>query len=101
MGSRPYILLILHNSLIQSTLDYVSTIYSSANPKTLKIHNTVQNANIKMSIGAFRSSPMDSLLSKAKCPPLDIKRKFLITKYAAKKMSTSQTNMIEIVLNPL
>lgn len=69
-GADRKTLLILHNALVQSTLDYGSTIYSLANPNTLKTLNTVQNAGIRMAIGAFKSSPVDSLLCEAHCLPL-------------------------------
>ncbi|KAL5240864.1 hypothetical protein ACI65C_008274 [Semiaphis heraclei] len=49
--------LIYSNFHLQSTLDYGSIIYSLANQNTLKTLNTVQNAGIRMSIGAFKSSP--------------------------------------------
>lgn len=99
-GADRKTLLILYNALVQSTLDYGSTIYSLANSNTIKILNTVQNAGIRMAIGAFRSGPIDSLLCEAHCLPLDIRQKFLITKYAAKKMSTPQTRMTEIISKP-
>ena len=99
-GADRKTLLILHNSLIQSKLDYGSTIYSLTNHNTLKTLNTVQNAGIRMATGAFRSSPIDSLLCEAHCLPLDIRQKYLITKYAAKKMSTPQTHITETIVRP-
>jgi len=99
-GADRKTLLILYNSLIQSTLDYGSIIYSLANQKTLKTLNTVQNAGIRMAIGAFKSSPIDSMMCEAHCLPLNIRQKFLITKYAAKKMSTPQTGLIRTISEP-
>ncbi|XP_060861790.1 uncharacterized protein LOC132938796 [Metopolophium dirhodum] len=99
-GADRKTLLILYNSLIQSTLDYGSIIYSLTNQNTLKTLNIVQNAGIRMSIGAFKSSPVDSMMCEAHCLPFYIRQKYLITKFAAKKMSTPQTGIIRTISNP-
>ncbi|XP_025190911.1 uncharacterized protein LOC112591338 [Melanaphis sacchari] len=99
-GADRKTLLILYNSLIQSILDYGSIIYSLTNQNTLKTLNTVQNAGIRMAIGAFKSSPIDSMMCEAHCLSLNIRQKYLITKFAAKKMSTPQTGLIRTISEP-
>ncbi|KAL4104062.1 hypothetical protein QTP88_019375 [Uroleucon formosanum] len=53
-----------------------------------------------MAIGAFKLSPIDSMLCEVHYLPLNIRQKYLITKFAAKKMSTPQTGLIRTISEP-
>ena len=52
----------LHSSLATSKLSYGSEIYSSATEYRLNALDAVQHAQIRIATGAFRLSPIQSLL---------------------------------------
>ncbi|GFY09324.1 reverse transcriptase domain-containing protein [Trichonephila clavipes] len=63
-------------ALIRSKLDYGSVVYSSACKSLLKILDPVHQAP-RLCLGAFRTSPVESLYAEAYEPPLDLRRKYL------------------------
>ena len=67
-------LLQLHSSLIVSKLSYSSEIYSSATKPRLNALNAVHHAGIRISTGAFRSLPIQSLLVDAGVFPVELIR---------------------------
>lgn len=84
-GSETHSLLTIYKSLILSKIDYGSLIYYSANSNILRIIDPIHNEGIRLSIGAFRTSPVPSILCIAGEPPLQIRRNKEVLKYAAKK----------------
>jgi hypothetical protein len=56
-GAHYSVLIKAHKALILSKLDYGSSLFSSANQSYLKKLNTPYNTGMRLSIGAFRSSP--------------------------------------------
>jgi len=54
-------LLRIYNSLVRSKLDYGCEAYSSAKHNVLRMLDSVHHSGLRISIGAFRSSPIDSL----------------------------------------
>ena len=54
-------LLRLHESLILSKLDYGSQVYGSAMPSYLKKLDPIHNTGLRLSVGAFKSTPISSL----------------------------------------
>jgi len=84
---------IIHKSLILSKLEYNAFLIINANKNALKMLDTINNAGARLATGAFRSSPIDSLLNIANIMPLDIKRQeiamILATKLARDRMISS------------
>ncbi|GFY03556.1 putative RNA-directed DNA polymerase from transposon X-element [Trichonephila clavipes] len=70
-------LLRLYRALIRSKLDYGSVVYSSACKSLLKILDPVHHQALRLCLGAFRTSPVESLYAEAYEPPLDLRRKYL------------------------
>ncbi|GFR26404.1 putative RNA-directed DNA polymerase from transposon BS [Trichonephila clavata] len=68
-------LLRLYRALIRSKLDYGSVVYSSACKFLLKILDPVHHQGLRLCLGAFRTSPVESLYAEAYEPPLDLRRK--------------------------
>ncbi|GFT21427.1 uncharacterized protein TNCV_3816861 [Trichonephila clavipes] len=68
-------LLRLYRALIRSKLDYGSVVYSSACKSLLKILDPVHHQALRLCLGAFRTSPVESLYAEAYEPPLDLRRK--------------------------
>lgn len=64
-------------------MDYGSTIYQSAKPNHQKIVDTTFNTSIRLAIGAFRSSPIESIRNLAFEPPLELRKIERTLMYAA------------------
>ena len=77
-GADRQTLLLLYKSLILSKLNYGCEIYSSATEARLRILDSVHHAGVRLATGAFRSSPIPSLLVDAGVLPLDIHRQSLL-----------------------
>ena len=67
-------LLHLFRALVSSKLSYGSEVYSSGTESRLKTLDAVHHAGLRLATGAFRSSPIPSLLVEAGIPPLDLVR---------------------------
>ena len=67
-------LLLLHKMLVLPKLEYGCEVYSSATEARLRNLNAVHHAGIRLATGAFRSSPITSLLVDAGELPLDLRR---------------------------
>jgi len=83
-GSDRVTLLRLYRSLIRSKLDYGSQVYMSASQHVLSKLDPVHNLAIRICTGAFRSSPVNSLLVDSGEPPLDIRRKQLALQHSTR-----------------
>ena len=80
-------LILIYKALILSRIDYGSIIYNSAKPNIKQIINPIHNQAITLAIGAFRTSPIDSILCISGEPPLQIRRNKNILKFVTKKLS--------------
>ena len=76
-------LLRIYRSIVRSKLDYGSIVYDSARPSYIRSLETIHNQGVRMSTGAFRTSPILSLLAECGEPSLEMRRKYLMTCYAA------------------
>ncbi|GFX26010.1 probable RNA-directed DNA polymerase from transposon X-element [Trichonephila clavipes] len=84
-------LLRLYRALIRSKLDYGCVVYSSACKSLLKILDPVHHQALRLCLGAFRTSPVESLYAEAYEPPLDLRRKYLCLNYFM-KIQSMKTN---------
>ena len=93
-GADRTTLLRLHRVLVMSKLDYGCEVYSSATPNRLKTLDAVHHSGIRLATGAFKSSPITSLLVEAGQPPLDLRRQTLITQcwYRVQRLPNSLTS---------
>jgi len=73
-GASRKTLLLLYRSLIRSKLDYGSIIYGSARKSYLKTLDTIHHQGLRLALGAFRTSPIESLLVEANEPSLALRR---------------------------
>ena len=71
-GADRKTLLRLHHSLILSKLFYGCEVFTSASPSKLKMLDAVHHAGVRIATGAFKSSPISSLLADAGELPLDL-----------------------------
>ena len=73
-GADQTALLKLYRSLVRSKLDYGCIVYGSVSKAALVKLDPVRNQGLRLSLEAFRSSPVESLYAEAHEPPLGIRR---------------------------
>jgi hypothetical protein len=83
-GADSTVLLNLYRSLIRSKFDYGCIVYGSACPSYIKLLDTVHHQGLRLSLGAFRTSPVESLYVEANEPSLENKRIKFGMQYATK-----------------
>ena len=83
-GADQSTLLHLYRALIRSKLDYGCIVYGSARKSYLEKLNPIQNNALRLCLGAFRSSPIESLYIDANEPPLEYRRNKLTLQYGIK-----------------
>lgn len=86
-GSNQEQLLNIVNALICSRIEYCSTAISTTNTNNLNKLNPILNAALRASTGAFRSSPINSIMAVSNFTPLDIRRSKINVKYFTKSVS--------------
>ena len=94
-GSDTQTLLSIFKALIRSKIDYGSIVYMSAKKdKDLYDLDVLHRQGLRLCLGAFKSSPNESLYVEANEPPLELRRKDLAMRYALKikSMPDNPTN---------
>ena len=99
-GADQTTLLKLYRSLVRSKLDYGCIVYGSASDKALAKLDPVHNQGLRLSLGAFRSSPVESLYVEAHEPPLEIRRHKLSLQYILKLKANPQNPAYRVVFYP-
>ena len=99
-GADRTTLLKLYRSLVRSKLDYGCLVYGSASKTALAKLDPVHNQGLRLSLGAFRSSPVESLYVEAHEPPLEIRREKLALQYAIKLKANPGNPAYDVVFNP-
>ncbi|CAD6216496.1 GSCOCG00011340001-RA-CDS, partial [Cotesia congregata] len=96
-GAEKNCLLTTYKALIRQKIEYGAIIYDSAHPHVLKALETLQNSALRISLGAYRTSPVTSLLAEALEVPLSLRRKELVMTYAAKKRMSPDNPVKECI----
>ena len=99
-GADKYVLRNLYRSLIRSKLDYGCIVYGSARPSYLKMLNTIHHQGLRLALGAFRTSPIESLYVEAGELPLEERRIKLSLQYITKLKSTPSNPAFKCVFEP-
>jgi ribonuclease HI len=86
-GGDTQTLLKLYRSLIRSRLDYGSIVYGAARKSYISMLDPIQNQALRLCLGAFRTSPVDSLQIEANEPSLAMRRTRLSYLYILKLKS--------------
>ena len=81
-GADRTVLLQLYRSIIRSKLDYGSIVYGSARKSYLSLLDTVHHQGLRLALGAFRTSPVESLYVEAEEPSLYCVEKKIPLQYA-------------------
>lgn len=86
-ADRPTLLL-LYKAIILSVLDYGCQIYGNASDSALDKLDPVHHQGIRLSSGAFRSSPINSLMAEAGAMPLLYHRQLVMMRSAIRIMNS-------------
>lgn len=90
-GADRKCLLQAHQSIVKQKIDYGSIIYDSAQKRTLQSLEAIHNQGLRLSIGAFKTSPVKSILAEAEDMPLEFRRKELVIMFSMKILSRPQS----------
>ena len=99
-GVDKSVLLNLYRSFIRSKLDYGCIVYGSARPSYIKMLNTVHHQGLRLALGAFRTSPVESLYVEAGELPLEHRRIKLSLQFVTKLKSTPSNPAFNCVFRP-
>ena len=99
-GGDRSVLLTLYRSLVRSKLDYGSIVYVSARKLYLKSLDTIHHQGLRLALGVFRTSPVESLYAESNEPSLYIRREKLTLQYTAKLAANPKNPAHNCVLNP-
>ena len=83
-GADRWCLLLLYRSLVRSRLDYACVVYDLASESVKGRLNAVHHAGVRIATGAFRTTPIPSLLVEADEAPLTLRRQELGMRYSCK-----------------
>ena len=83
-GGDRSVFLNLYRSLVRSKLDYGSIVYGSVRKSYLKSLDTIHHQGLRLTLGAFRTSPVESLYAELNEPSLYIRREKLSLQYITK-----------------
>ena len=83
-GADKSILINLYRFLIRSKLDYGSIVYGSARKSNIQILDAVHHQGLSLCLGAFKTSPVESLYIEANEPSLANRRIKIGLQYATK-----------------
>ena len=98
-GADRHTLLRLYRALVRSKLDYGCQAYASAATTTLEMLNSVHHLGIRLAIGAFRTSPAESLYAESGEPPLQLRREKLCLQLYARLMRQPDTPTYRAITN--
>ena len=85
-GADRIVLLRLYRLLVRSRLDYGCTVYGSARRSILKQLDPIHHQGLRIKLGAFRTSPAQSLYIEAHEPSLTTRRLKLFLNYVLKSL---------------
>ena len=93
-------LLNLYRSLVRSKLDYGSVIFGSARKSYLKCLDSIHHQGLRLALGAFRTSPIQSLYTESNEPSVYVRREKLSLQYTTKLAANPRNPAYNCVFNP-
>jgi len=98
-GADRSILLQLYRALIRSKLDYGCEVYSGAHHSALKMLDPIHNLGLRLSTGAFITSPSVSLHAETHELPLQLRRQQICAQYAIRLLHNTKHPTYPILFN--
>ena len=99
-GADKSTLLKLYRTLVRSKLDYGCAVYGSAKHYILKSLDPIHHQGLRIALGAFRTSPVQSLYAEAGEPSLRHRRLKLSMTYFLKLKSLPDNPCHNVINNP-
>ena len=99
-GADRTVLLQLYRSLVRSKLYYRSIVYGSARKSYLMMLDTVHHQGLRLGLGAFRTSPVESLYVEAEEPSLYLRREKLALQYAIRLAANPSNPTFRVTFAP-
>ena len=99
-GADRSVLLQLFRSLIRSKLDYGSIVYGSARKSYLMMLDIVHHQGLRLALGAFQTSPVESLYVEAEEPSLYLRREKLALQYAIRLAANPPNPTFKVTFPP-
>ena len=99
-GADRIVLLRLYRSLVRSKLDYGCIVYGSARRSILKQPDPIHHQGLRIALGAFRTSPAQSLYIEAHERSLTTRRLKLSLNYVLKLKSLPENPAYSCVFEP-
>ena len=99
-GADYQTLINLYRTLIRSHLDYGIFVYRSARKSYLKQLDPIHHESLRLVLGAFRTSPIDSLYAVAHAAPLQIRSEKLALQYYTKLKSSPSNPAYDCTFDP-
>ena len=99
-GGDRTVLLRLYRALVRSKLDYGCFIYGAACKSYISLLDPIQNQGLRLSLGAFRTSPAQSLCVEANELPLHLRREKLALQFATKIAANPNNPVYGTIFNP-
>ena len=99
-GGSKEILLKLYRSVIRLKLGYSCFIYGAARKTYLKELNTIHHQGLRLALGAYSTSPIESLYTEADEPRLTLRREKLALQYSTKLKSCPSNPAFDCPFNP-
>ena len=96
-GADRTTILHLYQSLVRSKIDYGSFIYGAAAKSHLKKLDAIHNTGLRLALGAFCTTPAQSLYAEADEPPLEIRRNKLALQYIIKLKANKSNPAYECI----
>ena len=100
-GADRKVLLRLYRTFVRSKLDYGCIVYGSAQQSYLRKLDSIHNQGLRLALGTFRTSPVNSLYVEANEPFLNLRRKKLSLQYYLKSKSNHNNPTHKVVFEPL
>ena len=91
----------LYSALVCSRMEYGCTVFSSVCKSYFGKLEPIQNQGLRICLGSFRTSQMQSLHVEANEPPLYLRFDVLCIQYALKLRSNPDSLANDVVFNPL
>ena len=93
-------LLNIYKTLILPKIEYGSLAYHTATPTNLKILDPIHHKCLRICLGAFRTTPINSLYVESNITSLDLRRKIACIQYYFRNQEIEKRNITTIFQNP-